>query len=174
MALLLTILLIALGIVIHELSHSAVAALFGVRTRAVLIGIPPIGRLLFTVRGAPVRLGRYPAGFGVDLDDDAFAQAPRFGQALISLAGPISGIILTPLMWMAGYPMAAIATALLSLTNLIPLPPLDGGMAISFILRVPKERRDRIAARGTRILNGISVGLLALSGLLFAVGLVAR
>ena len=54
----------------------------------------------------------------------------RFACAAVSLAGPAAGFALTIAARACGGCRLAGASALLSLFNLLPLPPLDGGMAL--------------------------------------------
>jgi membrane-associated protease RseP (regulator of RpoE activity) len=154
------VLLVVLGIIAHELSHSVVAGAFGVRTRAILLGIPPEGRLLATIRGVEIHLGRYPAGFGVDLIDSDFDRITPTKRVLSILAGPASNLALTPFFFVLGFPMAAWTTLALGLMNCLPFPPLDGGNALCFARSTPKATRERIAAATTNALNKITVIVL--------------
>ena len=82
-----------------------------------------------------------------------------FSRAAICLAGPAASFALTALANPLGAYRLAGASALLGLFNLLPLPPLDGGMAL----------RHLTDGRFPRVLTGISVvsALALLSGGVF-------
>ena len=69
-----------------------------------------------------------------------------FSRAAICLAGPAASFALTALANPLGAYRLAGASALLGLFNLLPVPPLDGGMAL----------RHLADGRFTRLLNGIA------------------
>lgn len=93
---------------VHEAGHAAVLALSGGRLR----------RLTLTACGAVMQ---------------AALPADRYARAAVSLAGPLAGFLLTLAAHSLGAYRLAGASALLSLFNLIPLPPLDGGMALRYL-----------------------------------------
>lgn len=87
-----------------------------------------------------------------------------YARAAICLAGPAASFLLTGL---AGYSQAyrlAGASALLGMFNLLPLPPLDGGMALCHLCYLNHGRFDKARQM---IAIGTSVGLL-IGGLLLA------
>ena len=106
---------------VHEAGHAAALYLAGGRLR----------QLTLTACGA-VMQAALPCG--------------RFACAAVSLAGPAAGFALTIAARACGGWRLAGASALLSLFNLLPLPPLDGGMAL----------RHLADGRFTRLLNGIA------------------
>ena len=59
--------------------------------------------------------------------------ADRFACAAVCLAGPAASFALTAAAGAAGAWRLAGASALLGLFNLLPMPPLDGGMALSHL-----------------------------------------
>ena len=69
-----------------------------------------------------------------------------FSRTAICLAGPAASFALTALANPLGAYRLAGASALLGLFNLLPVPPLDGGMAL----------RHLADGRFTRLLNGIA------------------
>ena len=69
-----------------------------------------------------------------------------FSRTAICLAGPAASLALTALANPLGAYRLAGASALLGLFNLLPIPPLDGGMAL----------RHLADGRFTRLLNGIA------------------
>ena len=72
--------------------------------------------------------------------------AVAVSRAAICLAGPAASFALTALANSLGAYRLAGASALLGLFNLLPVPPLDGGMAL----------RHLADGRFTRLLNGIA------------------
>ena len=106
---------------VHEAGHAAALYLAGGHLR----------QLTLTACGA-VMQAALPCG--------------RFACAAVSLAGPAAGFALTIAARDCGGWRLAGASALLSLFNLLPLPPLDGGMAL----------RHLADGRFTRLLNGIA------------------
>lgn len=80
----------------------------------------------------------------------------RCARAAVCLAGPAASLALTALAEAAGqYPLAG-ASALLGLFNLLPLPPLDGGMVLAHL------------SGGRWATARHAVGLLTLAALLLA------
>lgn len=57
-----------------------------------------------------------------------------FAQCFAALAGPASGVGLFLILRGAGYPFAAELSLMLSLINLLPVLPLDGGRALQAVL----------------------------------------
>ena len=83
----------------------------------------------------------------------------RFACAAVSLAGPAAGFALTIAARDCGGWRLAGASALLSLFNLLPLPPLDGGMALAYL-------SDGGFPRVRGVLAALSGATLLLCGLL--------
>ena len=119
---------------VHEGGHLLVLYLSGGRAQ----------RLCLTACGAVLRCSLPPS---------------PFSRAAICLAGPAASFALTALANPLGAYRLAGASALLGLFNLLPVPPLDGGMAL----------RHLADGRFTRLLNGIagvSVLILLAGGVL--------
>ena len=85
--------------------------------------------------------------------------ADRFACAAVCLAGPAASFALTAAAGAAGAWRLAGASALLGLFNLLPMPPLDGGMALSHLC----GGRFGTARRGLALLSAAG---LVLGGLL--------
>lgn len=128
-----------LAAAVHELGHAAVLRLAGGKLR----------RLTLTACGAVMQVS-LPCG--------------RCARAAVSLAGPAAGLLLTIAAHSLGAYRLAGASALLSLFNLLLLPPLDGGMALAFLANGSFPRLRTVLA----ILSG-AVLLLA-GGLLWRSG----
>ena len=97
--------LFLLAAAVHEAGHLLVLHLSGGR----------LHRLVLTGCGAVLRCA---------------LPADRFACAAVCLAGPAASFALTAAAGAAGAWRLAGASALLGLFNLLPIPPLDGGMAL--------------------------------------------
>ena len=126
--------LFLLAAAVHECGHLLVLRLAG----------GTVQRLCLTACGAVLRCSLPPS---------------PFSRAAICLAGPAASFALTALANPLGAYRLAGASALLGLFNLLPLPPLDGGMAL----------RHLANGRFPRALTGISTvsALSLLSGGVF-------
>lgn len=100
--------LVLLAAAVHEGGHLLVLRLSGGRLR----------RLTMTCCGAVLHCA-LPAG--------------RCARAAVCLAGPAASFALTALAEGCGWYRLAGASMLLGAFNLLPLPPLDGGMALAHL-----------------------------------------
>lgn len=109
--------LVLLAAAVHELGHIAVLYAAGGRVHT----------LELTACGAVLRCA-LPEG--------------RYARAAVCLAGPAASFALTALAQSGGAYRLAGASALLGLFNLLPVPPLDGGMALTHLAagRFPRVR----------------------------------
>lgn len=98
--------LVLLAAAVHEGGHLLVLRLSGGR----------LHRLTLTCCGAVLHCA-LPAG--------------RFARAAVCLAGPAASFALTALAGACGWYRLAGASVLLGAFNLLPMPPLDGGMALA-------------------------------------------
>lgn len=110
-----------LAAAVHECGHLLVLRLAG----------GTVQRLCLTACGAVLRCSLPPA---------------PCARAAVCLAGPAASFALTAIASPLGAYRLAGASALLGLFNLLPIPPLDGGMAL----------RHLADGRFTRLLNGIA------------------
>lgn len=129
------------SIVVHELGHAFTARRFGLRVGTIQLHF--LGGHVTHERTKPAR------------------------QLLISLAGPAAGLLLGALTFAVSrmVPATAFSTSLVrdllyvnvawSFVNLLPLYPLDGGMALQSALAM--YRGERRAARATAML-GVALG----------------
>ena len=97
--------LFLLAAAVHELGHLLVLYLAGGR----------LYRLTLTCCGAVMRCA-LPDG--------------RYARAAVCLAGPAASFVLTVLAGRCGWYRLAGASVLLGAFNLLPMPPLDSGMAL--------------------------------------------
>ncbi len=100
--------LFLLAAAVHECGHIAVIRLSG----------GTVHKLCLTACGAVLRCSLPPS---------------PCSRAAICLAGPAASFALTAIANEIGSYRLAGASALLGLFNLLPLPPLDGGMAIRYL-----------------------------------------
>ncbi|OGV90753.1 hypothetical protein A3A66_04260 [Microgenomates group bacterium RIFCSPLOWO2_01_FULL_46_13] len=170
LGLLFWLLAITVAITVHEFSHALVATRLGDPTPKLLgrLSLNPIKHydqvgttmLLITVImrafGAPV----IPFGWAKPVPFDPYNLAnPRRDAALISLAGPVSNLLVAIILALlirlsTGFPTLAmgviglVATPLillnvvLAIFNLIPIHPLDGGKILVGLL--PREWADEV------------------------------
>ena len=100
--------LVLLAAAVHEGGHLLVLRLSGGR----------LHRLTLTCCGAVLHCA-LPEG--------------RFARAAVCLAGPAASFVLTVLAQACGWYRLAGASVLLGAFNLLPLPPLDGGMVLEHL-----------------------------------------
>lgn len=123
---------LAIAVLVHELGHLLSLQLLGVRVSGVT----------FAMTGPVIRC---------DLPTTAS------GQILAALSGPAAGLLLS-LLISARWPLLGEVSLFLSLLNLLPVPPLDGGRAF----------RVLIGETACHILSALLCGALLLCGLLAA------
>lgn len=104
--------------VIHELFHVLFLRLFGYRILSAQIG---------------------PTGANIKTDGQTGMK-----MAICAMAGPLSGLLLLPLLRI--MPRLALCGAILSLCNLVPVYPLDGGRVVRGLVEHhhPPEKAKRI------------------------------
>jgi Zn-dependent protease len=147
---------LVLGITVHEFSHALAADRLGDSlprrqgrlTLSPLAHLDPVGTLLFLVAG-------FGWGRPVQIYPPALRAAPRVGEAIVSVAGPASNIILAVLvaiplrliiLWEGALPGAELIAGvlygvlyfnlILAFFNLIPVFPLDGFAILKGLLPV--------------------------------------
>lgn len=100
-----------LAAVIHELGHAAAIVCLGGRITCIRLH----------AAGAVIVQGKL-------LSDTR--------ECLVSLAGPVAGLLAAMLFAFWRHPMDAGANLVLSLFNILPILPLDGGAAVRSLLRL--------------------------------------
>lgn len=158
--LVLTVLLLAYSVILHEIAHGAAAFLLGDPTARdqkrltlnPLRHIDPVGTvllpLILVLAHSPALLGwAKPVPF-----DPRYFKDPRTGTALVSAAGPLTNFLLAAVCAAAfrllppdSVPQAVafygvIMNTVLGLFNLIPIPPMDGSKVIGVFLPAPLRR----------------------------------
>lgn len=151
------IVLVFFSVVCHEIAHGFVALRLGDPT-AYRMGrltfnpishIDPVGTIIlpaiFLITKSPVLLAWAKP---VPVDPRYFKD-PRKGMMLVALSGPLTNILialmLTLLLHVAGnsmpdvlthtLAMGALMNVVLTVFNLIPVPPLDGSRIVAYFLR---------------------------------------
>ncbi len=126
-----------LPVLVHELSHVFVLLLLGLR----------IKRIRLEPEGLCIRYS---------------GECPDWAHAAASLAGPVGGLVYTLLtrrscsMWLS---LSADVSLLLSLFNLLPLMPLDGGRAFWILCRaVLGDEGERLFMYVSRIFLALLLG----------------
>ncbi len=143
-----------LGAVIHELAHAWVASLLGDPTPREegrltlnpLAHLDPVGSVMFLVT---YLFFSFPFGWArpVMTRPESFAK-PKRGMALVAIAGPLSNVVLatgiTAVVIHAGPSLGQTmlrvlvitiqVNVVLSVFNMIPVPPLDGSRVIGVFM----------------------------------------
>ena len=157
-----TLLVFIFSAVVHEVAHGLVAEKFGDDTardagRITLNPIPhidPFGSILLPglllLAGSPIVFGAakpVPVNFNN-------LRPQRLGMALVSLAGPLSNLILAVLLILPVafhlvtgtvaefWTMAAGINVVLAVFNILPIPPLDGSKIVASLL--PYDLMNRL------------------------------
>lgn len=124
-----TLALAILSIWLHELGHAYVAALEGDRlggrrlTIKPLVNLDPLLSLIVPLVTSLASGGVFAVGIGRPF----LLTGP---SVLISIAGPATNLLLAVVLWIAGWPTAALVNAVLCVFNMIPVKPLDGWAAL--------------------------------------------
>jgi Zn-dependent protease len=146
------IVLVGVSLLVHELGHAFAFRIWDVDSRVVL---HPMGGVTIPVRG--------------DLPS-------RTSSVIVSLAGPISGMVLLGLPailllradvatdpWDDVLRLAVWVNVVWSVVNLLPILPLDGGNVARAVLNGVTRGRGEVPARWLSIVVAGGVGLLAIS-----------
>lgn len=103
------------------------------------VSLHELAHLFFMYRfGAlPKRIACSALGFQILLPS---AQRLSYGQnAIISLAGPVSNLLAFLLLFLCGWKEPALFQLTLGVVHLLPIEPLDGGLALHSLLCVYME-----------------------------------
>lgn len=144
--------LIALSIGLHELAHGVVAHSLGAPVKQIVIGLPPVWRRIGSVGGVEIVLGKLPVGLAIGMSGEEFEALPRGDRVLVYLAGIAVNIALTAIFYALDFPFAALISFGLAATNILPIPPMDGGQAAMAVLGVSRADRKRATRIGTRLI----------------------
>jgi len=135
-----------IALTIHEAAHAWAANYLGDPTARLmgrlslnpLVHLDPTGTLVFIITA----IAGFPFGWGKPVQFDPYNLAnPKRDAALISLAGPVSNLILASLLslLLRVLPFGPFAILIeinvsLAIFNLIPIHPLDGGKILVALL----------------------------------------
>lgn len=157
--LLFTLLSLLIAVTLHEFSHAWVADQLGDPTAKYLgrvslnplVHLDPLGTLMMvitTVSGVGIGWGK-----PVPVSPHRLRYGPRLGNGIVSLAGPLSNLLLATLLGFFSrfvpanlYPLRLLLTTavwtnlILSFFNLLPLPPLDGHSVLLGVLSLSRGR----------------------------------
>lgn len=129
-----------LAVVVHELSHCAMLCFCAVPIRGIYLG-----------------------NHGVLIQTGAM---PHWKAILCALAGPLGGLLL--LLTGKLFPQAAVCALLLSVYNLLPVYPLDGGRALRALAdRIFDARRSKYICIMMERITLLAILVLALLAAFF-------
>jgi stage IV sporulation protein FB len=122
-----------LAVMVHELGHLTALKIFKIRIHSICFGV--FGARIITAAMSPV------------------------AEALCALAGPMAGLCM--LRFAHVFPRAAVLGLVLSMYNLIPVYPLDGGRGIHSFLRIflQQGRADVVTSWLSRIIIVLLAGV---------------
>lgn len=125
-----TFVLFNLLLVFHELGHVVAMSYYKIETEYIAIGWPAIIKV--KIDNTPYHLGILPI-FGFAYSRRLFqSDVPLSQAAVIALAGPVTSIVLGVIMIYIDPAKnsiiynGGIVSLLIGVTNLLPLPPMDG------------------------------------------------
>ncbi|MDW8364068.1 MAG: hypothetical protein RMK74_16895 [Myxococcales bacterium] len=149
------VIVVVASVLVHELGHAAVFRIFGIRSAIDLYGLG-----------------------GMTIPLDASGPLPPWKNILVSLAGPVAGLLLgvvtlvAALIWPPSTETFAdeLVRFLLfanfgwSVLNLLPLTPLDGGHVVQALVELAVGRdRAFVWVHRWSIVGGIGLAILALA-----------
>ena len=137
---------VLIAVTVHEAAHAFMANYLGDPTARLmgrlslnpLVHLDPMGTVVFVVTAL---LG-FPIGWGKPVQFDPYnLNNPKRDAALISLAGPVSNLILASIMSLLFrvipfglFTLVIEINVALAVFNLIPIHPLDGGKILVALL----------------------------------------
>jgi membrane-associated protease RseP (regulator of RpoE activity) len=90
---LITIAILLLIVIIHEIGHTTAAIAVGYKVEKVVIGAPLPPTKTFTWKGKQIVVSPWLIGGGVDVDDEHYYGSAFWKKALVAIAGPATNII---------------------------------------------------------------------------------
>ena len=156
-------LLVASTLTIHELGHWAEMVRNGIETERFCIGLGKSRRIF-----GRIYLGVLPFGASVTPRQDQWQKATPYQRFRVALAGPIAsfccgGVMLALALLDPGHERSLTTIAsmhlVLGMVNLVPIPPLDGWVALAELLSI---KQHPLSARAVywagRVGNGVLYG----------------
>ena len=158
-----TLPLVLLAFALHEMAHAYTAIWFGDPTperhgRRTINPIRHLDRLGTIMIVVSMVVFGFPMGFAVTPVDESRMRNPRWHGALVAVAGPVTNIVLSALLFVASAAViesvehvtianvllyAAVFNAFLAVFNLLPIPPLDGARILGAFMNDHTRRQWR-------------------------------
>lgn len=166
MILALSLLLLFMSLVVHETGHWAMLTRYGVKTSEYWIGA---GYRLLKIK--KICIGLFPIGAGIHPVTAEFNALSPIQRTAVALAGPAASFIYTVMLAAAANSMPAgpagdsllllaQLNVLIAMFNLLPIPPLDGWVAVtSFAEHHGSRLSEKWERRAGRIGNGVIYGI---------------
>ena len=146
----------------HELAHAVTAATFGTQVKRLGLGMGPVTRILGTFRGLEVVISKYPIGLYVGLDaktHNAMSRAQRLG---VAFSGIIYNLIFAAIAFAIGLPEVIWKTSfLLATMNMLPVLPLDGGVAVAQFMDNKRRKAFVVASKRTFVPAIVAMTLIS-------------
>jgi membrane-associated protease RseP (regulator of RpoE activity) len=178
---------------VHELGHLVVARLLRIPILRIAVGMGPVFWRRSLNDDSEFVLHALPTGMSMGVsgrrNPDGTQRRPIYYDVLVAAAGPMMSLLLAAFLWGAAqasfFPVGIrfwlVSTALLSgflgITNLIPIPGLDGGhllllAAARLGLQLSPEREMQAHQVGVRLVTVVCLVALLATLVLRYMGLV--
>jgi len=169
---------------VHELGHLAAARLLRIPVRRIAVGIGPVFWRRTLNDDAEFVLRAIPTGMAIGVpgrrNPDGSSRRPIRHDVVVAAAGPAMSLLFAAVLWglaqMSFLPIwshfwltsTALLSAFLGITNLIPVPGLDGGHllllgAAGLGLQLSPEREMRAHHVGVRLVTLACLAALLMS-----------
>lgn len=150
-------------LIIHEYGHVAAMNKVGVKPDEISIGTLTVFEV--KIGGLVHKFGLFPiVGYVVS---EGYLRAGVSKRAIIAAGGPLASVLLGVLFLAAGYltqnwlvVICGQASLFLAITNLIPLPPMDGWPLLEWALHkrgivVPEFTKRKLLAAGWAVIGAV-------------------
>jgi Zn-dependent protease len=166
MLLSLSLLLLFMSLVIHELGHWALLTRYGVRTSEYWVGA---GYRVLKIKKLCV--GLFPIGAGIHPVESEFNALSPSQRVAVALAGPVASLVYAGGLALASHSLSTTAAGesllllaqlnlLIALFNLLPIPPLDGWVAFTSVSEhLGSPLNPKWAGIARRLGNGVIYGI---------------
>lgn len=149
---------------IHEVGHWTQMHRLGLQAKRFTLGVGPVVRLF-----GRFHLGLFPIGASVSPDPEQWQHTTPYNRFLVAIAGPIASFTAGAMMLALAllYPatlrgLSAFAALhfVLGMANLIPVPPLDGWVALTNLCELRnRPLSPRLLFLASRAGNGLIYGV---------------
>lgn len=127
-------------LVVHEAAHYAALRYYAYTTRRLNIGVGPV---ILDFKKVCVRL--WPLSGGIEPDVGSLADIPWRRLFVVAMAGPLASALFAALQLIGalhvtgagseGLARIGLLSLFIAMFNLLPLPGLDGGVALGALMR---------------------------------------